>query len=655
MGEGPHISAGRVSSRAVARAAATAVGIVIVGLGPGIATTAASGGFGPLSGAGGCLVAPGTEVKETQHCGPGKGLNGPNAVAISPDGTNVYVASGHFGSGYIQKAFGSVAILKRDAATGALAEIGCLSSDGTDGRDGASGACSTMPSLLGADGIAVSGDGSTVFVTSGLSGSVVAFTRDAASGALTRLGCFQYHPPLGAPCSPANVFTGAGAVVASADNKSIYVASPEYGAVSAFTASLIPGAASGGGSSTGATGSSGGSGSGTTGAGATAPTPGIGALFSGPPGVLANPCVAVNGLDGSCTAGVATVNLNDLALSPDGHQLYATAPESHAVDVFTRGASGTLTQSSCLMTGPPPGLCNASQFKDSPRKLALSPDGKNVYVVDSSGGNGRLDVLARDPATGALSDSSCVDFLAPPPEKHEESEEEKEESKEEEKREPAPAGPCTSHAAGLSNVSLVAVSGDGTAVYAFGSGTAAFFARDPATGKLTETSCAANEDKRCASVPALPGSKEGFAVSPDGHQVYFADPNANAVFAFTLGATVITARASATHAGATRLLVSCPRSMHRPCAGRVRLARVLARRAAHRRARRHVVRAFAGSSVHFTVMPGSRATVSVRLSRYERHLLVARGRLRLAAVIAADPLAGGSGFGRHLLLKLGRY
>ena len=53
--------------------------------------------------------------------------------------------------------------------------------------------------------------------------------------------------------------------------------------------------------------------------------------------------------------------------------------------------------------------------------------------------------------------------------------------------------------------------------------------------------------------------------------------------------------------------------------------------------------------------PGRRATVSVRLSRYARRLLVARGRLRLAAVIAADPLAGGSGFGGHLLLKLGRY
>jgi hypothetical protein len=67
------------------------------------------------------------------------------------------------------------------------------------------------------------------------------------------------------------------------------------------------------------------------------------------------------------------------------------------------------------------------------------------------------------------------------------------------------------------------------------------------------------------------------------------------------------------------------------------------------------VRVFAGSSAHFTIAPGRRATVSVRLSPAARRLLVARGHLRLAAVIAADPLAGGSGFGRHLLLRLSRY
>jgi len=47
--------------------------------------------------------------------------------------------------------------------------------------------------------------------------------------------------------------------------------------------------------------------------------------------------------------------------------------------------------------------------------------------------------------------------------------------------------------------------------------------------------------------------------------------------------------------------------------------------------------------------------VAVELSRSARDLLSARGHLRLMAVIAADPLAGGSGYGRHLRLAMGRY
>jgi DNA-binding beta-propeller fold protein YncE len=492
------------------------------------------------------------------------------------------------------------------------------------------------PSLLGADGIAVSGDGATVFVTSNLSGSVVAFARDAASGALTRLGCLQYRPPYGAPCSPANVFFGASSVVASADSKALYVASPQYGAVSAFTAPPL--ALAGGGSSSAPAAGAGGAGA------------SVASIFGVPVPFLANPCIGVNGLDGSCAVGVAMQGLDELALSGDGKHLYAIAADSRAVDVFTRAASGAITQSGCLKAETPPGLCSDSALKDSPRKLALSPDGGNAYVVDASGGSGRVDVLTRDPASGALRDNSCVDFLPPPPEKHEKEEEEEEETE----KETVPAGPC-SHVPGLSSVGLIAVSGDGSAVYTFGSGSAAFFARDPASGKLRETSCAATDDKRCASVPALGGGKVGVAVSPDGREVYFADPSSNAVFAFTLGASVATARTAATHSGTARVRVTCPRSLLRPCRGHVQLARVLRHRARDRAAGRHLRRVLAGRSARFTIAPGGRATVAVRLSRSARALLTARRHLRLAAVIAADPLAGGSGFGRHLVLDLGRY
>src|SRR5438445_368982 len=81
-----------------------------------------------------------------------------------------------------------------------------------------------------------------------------------------------------APCPPANVFFSASTVVASADNKALYVASPEYGTVSAFTTSLL--------------------------SPSTAPPPGsapgssVASLFGVPLPSLANPCVGVNGLDG---------------------------------------------------------------------------------------------------------------------------------------------------------------------------------------------------------------------------------------------------------------------------------------------------------------------------------------------------------------------
>ncbi len=202
------------------------------------ANATAATGFGQLGGAGGCLVAPGQAASSTAQCGTGKALVGASAVAISPDGNNVYVASGTSGP-TIAASFGSLAVLKRDPATGSISEVACLSSDGTDGRDGASGACTPTPSLLGADGVAVSPDGLTVFVTSNMSASVVAFARDPASGALTRLGCFQYHATPGSGCEPSNVFPGSAGVVASADGRALYIASPIVGSISTLTGALV--------------------------------------------------------------------------------------------------------------------------------------------------------------------------------------------------------------------------------------------------------------------------------------------------------------------------------------------------------------------------------------------------------------------------------
>jgi DNA-binding beta-propeller fold protein YncE len=611
---------------------------------PAMAT--ASDGFGPLGGPGGCLAAPGSA--DAGGCGEGKALIGPSSVAVSPDGANVYVASGTVG-GTVATGFGSLAILKREPSTGAISEVGCWSSDGTDGRDGASGACTPTPSLLGADGVAVSPNGLTVFVSSSYSGSVVAFARNPADGSLKRLGCFQARPVGGTPCPFANVFAGSGAMVTSADGRSLYIASPTLGSVSTLSAGMIeplPSSSSTTSSSTGSSTATSTTGSSTV----SAPEPTLASIFGGPASqVLGNPCIAVNGFDGACGVGIAMQGLDSLTLSPDAKQLYAAAPGSNAIDAFTIGAAGALTESSCLKVDPPPGLCSSTKLMASPTQLAISPDGHNVYAADSSEGGGKVDVFDRDASSGALSESSCVDFLAPekPPEGKEGSEEEPEE-----KHEPAPSDACAK-VPGLAGVDALAVSGDGSEVYAIGSDSAVIFARNPSTGALSEISCADSEDSRCTSVPSLSGVDEA-AVSPDGREVYVTAKDSNSVMVFEVGAAVTTGQASATSAGLARISVACPRGLSRACAGQVNLVRSLAARSADGRRRGRVVRVRAGRSGAFAIRPGAHATVAVRLSRSTLRLLLAHRRLRLMAVVAAKPLAGGSGYGRAITFSLTR-
>jgi DNA-binding beta-propeller fold protein YncE len=626
----------------------------------------ATDGFGPLAGPGGCLVAVGKSDAShgTSSCGTGKGLFGARAVAVSPDGANVYVVGGLPGES-VSLSYGAIAILARDATTGAITETGCISSDGTDGRDGASGACAVEPSLLGASGVSVSPDGSTVYVTSSSSASVVAFSRDRTTGALTRLGCFQATPRSGAPCAAANLLSSADSPVVSADGSALYVAEPAAGALATLDSAVdvrtpagvvpaLPAAATT--TSTGSTGS------------ATVPsTPAsasLAAIFS--PSLvgdeLLNPCIAINGLDGVCAVGVATKGLSGLALSPDGKQLYAAAPGSEAIDVFTAEAGGALAQTSCVKSAAPPGLCHSIATLSKPGQLAISPDGKNVYAADGQAtfSNGQIDVLSRDASSGALTSSGCVQF-APKPEKPET--EEAEEELEEEEQESAKHGAkhasasaadssCSS-APGLDELSAVIVSGDGSAVYAIGSGAAAIFARDATTGQLTETSCAVDEDERCTSLPRLEGVTAA-ALSPDGHEVYVVANGSDAVMVFGIGAAVTTAHASATRAGVARVTVACPSALRRTCSGRVELTRAVASAVRGHSRRTRVRRLNAGGSRGFSIAPGHARRVRVQLTAGMRRRLADRRHLRLMAVVRAKPSAGGSGYGRHVTLGVPR-
>ena len=92
-------------------------------------------------------------------------LVGVGAVEPSPDGTNVYVVLN-----------GGVAVLARDAATGALTQApgtnSCLTEWGMGG-----GGCADGVALMDRTDLALSPDGETLYATVWSSGSVMALDR----------------------------------------------------------------------------------------------------------------------------------------------------------------------------------------------------------------------------------------------------------------------------------------------------------------------------------------------------------------------------------------------------------------------------------------------------------------------------------------------
>jgi len=111
-----------------------------------------------------------SHVETVRDGDPGiDGLNGANAIAMSPDGDHIYVTGRHDDA---------VAIFCRDADTGALNYVG-MAQDGVDGVDG----------LNGTRAVAVSPDpdGRYVYAAGQLDDAVAVFGRDDDSGELTFL------------------------------------------------------------------------------------------------------------------------------------------------------------------------------------------------------------------------------------------------------------------------------------------------------------------------------------------------------------------------------------------------------------------------------------------------------------------------------------
>ncbi len=195
-------------------------------------------------------------------------------------------------------------------------------------------------------------------------------------------------------------------------------------------------------------------------------------------------------------------------VSPDGKNVYSVAVLGALVEYSRNAASGALTPIGCVtsasescassnVTPNAPGMAN-------PAAIALSPDGKNAYVV-TKGGNALVE-FSRNAETGLLTEIGCIDEAN---------------------------AECSSHEAkGIGNPYDVTVSPDGENVYvtSFGKEAVAEFSREPATGLLTQLpfpnnciSSLTTEETGCGTEKAL-GLEHviGLVTTPDGKDLYTA-------------------------------------------------------------------------------------------------------------------------------------
>lgn len=400
--------------RSVPALLAAALALVLLAAPAGAA--AKPGALTQLPGKQGCLV---DRSKPAGSCGKARALKGPGpfmgsrAIAVSPDGRNVYVAS---------SSSDAIAIFSRDPRSGRLSQGkgkgGCVAAKG-------SGGCAVAVGLDEPNSVAISPDGLNVYATSRAGNSVTAFGRSPKNGALAQLpppaGCISGLPLPG--CVPGRALLAPDVVVVSPDGTSVYAGSFFGNSVAAFartaTGALTQLAGTAGCIAEATEGCAAGiglksveglaiSGDGASVYAATALSNEVvelsrdastGALTQATDG---SGCIVDAALTG-CTLGRELAGANAVAISPGDENVYVTSLFSNSVTAFDRAGSTALTQkeltNACLIFLRSAG-CSFGRAMIAPEGVTVSPDGKNVYLASFK--TGAIDVLDRRPKGGAV-------------------------------------------------------------------------------------------------------------------------------------------------------------------------------------------------------------------------------------------------------------
>jgi DNA-binding beta-propeller fold protein YncE len=420
--------------------------------------TGSAWGLTQLPGTAGCVSLHGEG-----GCAAGRAISEADGQpAISPDGRSAYLVADSRPEGIESDA---IVVFDRDPATGALTQKpgaeGCLAASGELG-------CARDQKLNGARQAVVSPDGRNVYVSSE-HGGVLAFARDASTGALTPLtGAAEcIGGPLKAHCARAVGLEDPGGLTFSPDGAELYATNIHRPTVAILGRDPLTGKLS---------------------------------RRAGGAG-----CVTAVAQGGSCkTLGLRPGAVLSIVVPADGASAYALliVEGLTSLQLFARHPDGTLQRTggrtSCYHPTGSSGCPGGSGLREIDG-LALSPDGTSLYVTSGFGFSSKAGAVTTfHRAGGALSQSpgtaGCIS---------------------------ANGGECAVDKV-LAGAEEIAVSPDGTDAYVTTLYGLAILDRDP-TGALTvppgKAACLSDFKKLCAPARNLE-APDGVGVSPDGKNVY---------------------------------------------------------------------------------------------------------------------------------------
>jgi DNA-binding beta-propeller fold protein YncE len=338
---------------------------------------AATGDITQPAGTAGCISETGAGL-----CADGHGLQsgaqagGPVSVAVSPDGKSVYAVSFTACCDFQERS--ALVRLNRNTTTGAITQpagtAGCISETGA-------GPCADGRALAGADAVAVSPDGKSVYVASQRSAAVARFVRNPTTGAITQpageAGCISQPTESGAePCADGHGLGSPFSLTVSPDGKSVYVTGYAYGTVARLNRNPTTGA------------------------------------ISQPAGAAG--CISEDGTDllgGICADGHGLGYFPfAVTVSPDNKSVYV-AGYSGVMRLNRNTTTGAISQpagTAGCVSEDGAGPCQNGHALEDPYSVVVSPDGKDVYVASTS--SDAVTTFDRDPTTGAISQpqGNCI-------------------------------------------------------------------------------------------------------------------------------------------------------------------------------------------------------------------------------------------------------